>query len=140
MRNIIARLLLSGLFVALTLSCYKDLSTEATQSLPDIEITSEFERLDVFYGETLTFTPEVRIKGRKASSIEYKWDMTLRPNDDEYALEIGNEKTLSYFVGNTPSSSPYIIRLTVTDKETGLVRSQSWNTFVSSHKNIRILR
>ena len=132
MRNIIARLLLSGLFVALTLSCYKDLSTEATQSLPDIEITSEFERLDVFYGETLTFTPEVRIKGRKASSIEYKWDMTLRPNDDEYALEIGNEKTLSYFVGNTPSSSPYIIRLTVTDKETGLVRSQSWNTFVSS--------
>ena len=56
--------MLSGLFVALTLSCYKDLSTEATQSLPDIEITSEFERLDVFYGETLTFTPEVRIKGR----------------------------------------------------------------------------
>lgn len=118
--------------VMLAVSCYKDLSTEATISLPDIEITSEEERLDIFYGETITFTPEVKIKGRKQSSIEYKWEMTITPQDDEFLLELGTEKTLTYFVANTPSSSPYVIRLTVLDKETGLSRSKCWNTYVAS--------
>lgn len=123
-------LFVSALFLAM--SCYKDLSTEATQSLPDIEITSELERLDVFYGETLTFTPEVKIKGRKQSDIEYKWEMTITPLDDDFVLELGTEKSLSYFVANTPSSTPYVIRLTVTDKETGLYRSKCWDTYVAS--------
>ena len=64
------RFILLAFVSLLAVSCYKDLSTEATHELPDIEITSDVERLDVFYGETLTFTPEVKIKGRKASEIE----------------------------------------------------------------------
>lgn len=116
----------------LIMSCYKDLSTEATESLPDIVITSDMERLDVYYGETLKFTPEVKVKGRKASDIEYKWEMTIRPQGDDFEIELGSEKTLEYFVGNSPSSNPYIIRLTVTDKITGLVRAKSWDTYVSS--------
>lgn len=116
----------------LAVSCYKDLSTEATHTLPDIEIISDMERFDIFYRETFTYTPEVKIKGRKQSSIEYKWEMTIQPQDDEFLLELGTEKTLTYYVANNPSSAPYVIRLTVIDKETGLSRSRCWDTYVAS--------
>ena len=126
------RFILLAFVSLLAVSCYKDLSTEATHELSDIEITSDVERLDVFYGETLTFTPEVKIKGRKASEIEYKWDMTLSPQGSDYELELGTDKTLSFFVGNTPSSKPYLIRLTVTDKVTGLSRTYTWDAYIAS--------
>ena len=126
------RIALFALASAIVMSCYKDLSTEATRELPDIEIVSMVDRLDVYYGEVLKFTPEVKIKGRKASDIEYKWEMTIIPQDDNFEIDLGSEKSLEYMVGNSPSSNPYIIRLTVTDKVTGLVRYKSWNTYVAS--------
>ena len=132
MRHTIIRSALLACVSVFLMSCYQDLSTDASISLSDIEITSELERFDMYYGETFTFTPEVKIKGRKASSIEYKWEMTITPQDDEYELDLGSEKTLTYYVGNTPSSKPYIIRLTVKDKETGLARSKSWDAYVAS--------
>jgi hypothetical protein len=132
MKHVYTRFALPVLICAFAVSCYKDLSTEATMTLPEIEITSEYESLDVYYGETFTFTPEVRIKGRKQSDIEYKWDMTIKPLAETFDLELGTQKTLTYMVGNTPSNKPYALRLTVTDKVTGLVRSKSWDTYVLS--------
>lgn len=132
MRQSTIKIVLFALALVFAVSCYKDLSTEASITLSDIEITSELERLDVYYGETLKFTPEVKIKGRKSSDIEYKWEMTIRPQDDNFEIDLGSDKSLEYFVGNSPSSNPYIIRLTVTDKVTGLVRSKSWDTYVAS--------
>lgn len=132
MRNMTIRFTMFALATILFASCYKDLSTEATHELSEIEISSDVERLDIYYGETLVFTPEVKIKGRKASEIQYQWEMTIRPQGDDFELDLGTDKTLEYFVGNSPSSNPYIIRLTVTDKVTGLVRAKSWDAYVSS--------
>ena len=132
MKHVYTRFALPVLICAFTVSCYKDLSTEATKTLPEIEITSEYENLEIYYGETFTFTPEVRIKGRKQSDIEYKWEMTIRPLTEKFDLELGTQKTLTYMVGNTPSNKPYTLKLTVTDKVTGLVRSQSWDAYVLS--------
>lgn len=124
------------IFVFLTLgvlsSCYKDLSTKATISLPDIEISSQEENLNLYYGETFVFTPEVTVEGRNEDELTYKWEMTLTPRNSDFGLEIGNEKTLTYFVGNTPSSTPYFIKLTVTDTKTTLYRSMVWNAYVAS--------
>ena len=121
MKHVYTRFALPVLICAFTVSCYKDLSTEATKTLPEIEITSEYESLEIYYGETFTFTPEVRIKGRKQSDIEYKWEMTIRPLTEKFDLELGTQKTPTYMVGNTPSNKPYTLKLTVTDKVTGLV-------------------
>ena len=138
MRQSTIKIVLFALALVFAVSCYKDLSTEASITLSDIEITSELERLDVYYGETLKFTPEVKIKGRKSSDIEYKWEMTIRPQDDNFEIDLGSDKSLEYFVGNSPSSNPYIIRLTVTDKVTGVSRQLKRSVY--NDNKTRLLR
>ena len=131
MNNIIRNTLFFAVLIFVA-SCYKDLSTEATVEIPDIEIISDSERVEMYYGETFRFNPQVKMKGRNSKDFVFKWDMTVSPRGSKFDLELGDQLDLEFLVGNTPSSAPYILRLTVTDKKTGLVRSMCWDAYVSS--------
>lgn len=121
------------LFAALlACSCYKDLSTEATTSIPEIVISSEEDVINVAYGHDIELTPDVAQEGRSESDFEYLWEMDLTVGKLADRIEIGTEKSLTYKVGNTPSSSPYYLTLTVTDKITGLQKMKDWKVYVSS--------
>jgi len=113
-------------------SCYKDLSTEATTSIPEIEIGTESSVINVSYGHEITLKPTVTRKGRTEEDFEYLWEMDLQSGSKSNRLVVGEELTLNYKVGNSPSERPYYLTLKVTDKETGLSKYKNWSVYVSS--------
>jgi len=113
-------------------SCYRDLSTEATISIPEITIFSDKDVLNVAYGHDLVLEPEVVQEGRVDSDFTYLWEIDLSANSKNNRIEIGEDKNLTYKVGHTPSDKPYYLTLTVTDTQTGLQKLRSWEVYVSS--------
>lgn len=120
-------------FAALALSsCYEDLSTEAAFKIPEINIFSENDILNVAYGHELVVDPVVEQEGRSEDDFEYLWEMDLTLGSKDNRIELGTEKHLVYKVSNSPSDKPYTLTLTVTDKQTGLAKMASWEVYVSS--------
>ena len=112
--------ILSALSVLLFTGCYKDLSTEATTTLNDIVIAGLQDELFVLFGETISLKAKVWEDGREDSDFSYLWEIDLVPNNSHYdRLELGTDLSLEYKVGNTPSTVPYNLIFTVTDKVSG---------------------
>ena len=116
----------------ISVSCYKDQSTEASFTIPDIKISAPDSVLDVYYGEELKIAPVISQEGRSESDFTYDWKMDMVVGSTKNMLELGDGPTLTYTVANTPSTLPYSIILTVTDKQTGLSKSFVWAVYVNS--------
>lgn len=113
-------------------SCYKDLSTEATVTFPDIVIENSGEPINIGYGETLVMDPKVRQEGYGTGELTYHWEFDFRPNNKNDRLDLGNELHLEYIVGNTPSNTPYNLTLTVTNPKLGISAISNWSVYVSN--------
>lgn len=72
-------------------SCYKDQSTEATQSFPDIVIENSGEPINIGYGQTLEMEPKVRQEGYGTGELTYQWEMDLRANNKNNRLDLGTD-------------------------------------------------
>lgn len=100
-------------------SCYKDLSTEAGETIPEIEITGVNEEMDIVWGQELKITPEIRQEGRSDDDFTFLWEIDLTAGNPNNRIEISETKDLEYKVSNSPSEKPYCLTLTVTDRKTG---------------------
>ena len=113
-------------------SCYKDQSTVATETIPDIVFGDEQDVISISFGETLVIDPKVSQEGRGPEDFSYLWEMTLQPNNSNHLIEVGREPVLEMQIANEPSASPYYIFLTVTDNTTGYVMGKNWLIYVGS--------
>ena len=113
-------------------SCYKDLSTEATQIIPDIVVTGLPERLDVVYGEEIHLAVNAYMGEKGNADLKFLWEIDITAGSSKARAELGEEPSLDYVVANTPSSTAYVISVRVTDPETGLQAMKSCYLSVSS--------
>ena len=116
-------------------ACYKDLSTEATFQIPDIEITSESYPDDIInipYGQTLDISVDVKQEGRDADDFSYLWEVDLVAGNSNDRQEIGDGPSVSYQVASSPSDTPYTLTVCVTDLQTGYATYRKWNMYVVS--------
>ena len=108
---------LSMVFVAA--SCYKDLSTTASESIPEIAITGLESEINIVWGQELKITPEIRQEGRTEEDFGFLWEIDLVAGNPDNRIELSDTKDLEYKVSNTPSDKPYCLSLKVTDLRTG---------------------
>lgn len=132
MKRHIINIIPAFFILVIAASCYKDLSTPASISIPEIEIINDLEVINVAYGHYITMEAQVQEEGRTEDDFSYLWEIDLVHGSVKDRLEIGTEKTLSYQVGNSPSDKPYTLTLKVTDKVNGLEKMESWPVYVSS--------
>lgn len=132
MRKVRNSIFLSAVLSMALVSCYKDLSTEATFEIPVIDISGPDEILHVSYGHELDVAVEVSQEGRTEEDFTYLWEIDMRPGSNGNRLWLGEESSLKYKVANTPTDSPYILTCTVTDKKTNLSQIKSWKVYVAS--------
>lgn len=109
-----------GIFSAFVLtSCYKDLSTEASHTIPDINISGLDSVINILYGETLKVKVDVSQEGRSAEDFTYLWKMDIFPRDVDERVELSDSSSVEVKIANTPSDVPYILSLLVTDRQSG---------------------
>ncbi len=117
-------------------SCYADLSTEATFEIPEIYVTSpEYpdEIINIAYGQTLDISVVVTQEGRTEEDFSYFWEVDLSASRiSSGRLELGETPAISYQVGSYPSDSPYILSCLVTDLTTGYGIYKYWRMYVVS--------
>lgn len=121
--------------LALASSCYKDLSTEATERIPDIVISIDgvtSDTLTYAYGETIAFDPTVSQEGYSDDVFSYSWTIDLTANTSRSRVEIADTKAVEYTIANLPSNTPYFLELTVTNGETGFTQHKYWTLFVTN--------
>ncbi|MCQ2162442.1 MAG: PKD-like family lipoprotein [Bacteroidales bacterium] len=132
MRQTFKYLLIAVCTMLTAAACYKDLSTESTFQIPDIMVdTSLSDTLMLSYGDSLIIHPKISQKDRSEEDLEYLWEMDLTAGLSTDRLELGDTKDLDYLVRCSPSSIPYTITLTVTDKTTGYATIKSWKVYVA---------
>ena len=120
-----------GAAAALT-SCYQDKSTHATKDIAEIIISSPDSTLTLYYGETFTLTPTVTEEGRTAEDFTYQWYMDITPGSTDNRLDLGTEPSVEYTVMNKPSTKPYSLSLTVTDKIDSYTKTFVWTVYVNN--------
>ena len=113
------RILAYLLILAATASCYKDLSTEAGEPLPDLVVSGLEPELNVVFGQTINVGVTARMTGRSASDFDYLWEIDLTANSPGNRVELGREAELEYRVTNTPNNTPYCLTVTVTERQSG---------------------
>lgn len=121
--------------LVLAVSCYKDLSTQATTVIPDILISVDgvtSDTLTFAYGETIAFDPVVSQEGYSDDVFSYSWTIDLSANDNKSRVEISDEKAIEYKIANLPSNEPYFLELTVTNNETGFVQHKYWTLYITN--------
>lgn len=116
----------------MAVSCFADLSTEADHEIPDIVIQGLDPTMYVLYGQEIHLEVTVSQEGRTMSDLDCQWTIDLKPNELDDRIELGEGTTIDYKVSNRPSGTPYIIRLEVTDKQTGLVKMAACKLYVAS--------
>lgn len=128
----IKRLAILAIPLALLLSCYKDLSTEATRELPGIEITGVPDTLDVLFGDEIQLHAVATLGGEEYDGFEYEWAIDFKPGDSKDRMSLSETQDVSYRVANSPNASPYCLSFTATDTQSGLSRTVSCFVFVNS--------
>ena len=119
--------------LALTASCYEDLSTEADNPIPDIDFSSEVkDTVLISFGDSLVIRNLVTQDGRSDSDFEYLWEMDLQAGKSSDRVEVGTDRDLQYLVKNKPDLNPYNLSLTVTDRQSGYSIIRRWVVYVSS--------
>lgn len=120
------------IFVAVLSSCYKDLSTEAGDSIPVIEISGVEEEFNIVWGQDLKIAPEIRQEGRTEEDFSYLWEIDLTTGNSKNRIELTDTKDLDYKVSNSPSDKPYCLSLKVTDNKTGYSAVVSTKVYVGT--------
>ena len=132
MRRFLILFLSATALLGLTVSCYKDYSTEADHEIPDIVITGVDSVMHVVYGDEIRIEAQVSQEGRTLDDFLLEWSIDLSANRLSDRIEMGEGLVFSYKVAHRPSDIPYVIRLDVTDKLTGLVKVAACRLYVSS--------
>jgi len=128
----IKRFAILAIPLALMLSCYKDLSTEATRELPGIEITGVPDTLDVLFGDEIQLHAVANLGGEEYDGFEYEWAIDFKPGDSKDRMSLSETQDVSYRVANSPNASPYCLSFTATDTQSGLSKTVSCFVFVNS--------
>lgn len=116
-------------------SCYRDLSTEADDPIPTISIRvdgAEGDTITIAYGDTLNLTAVIRQQGYSSADLAISWTFDLQPNYTSSRYEIGDEAALSFEVMALPSTTPYYLALTVTNKQNSYVQMKYWPVYVTN--------
>ena len=128
----IKRFAILAIPLALMLSCYKDLSTEATRELPGIEITGVPDTLDVLFGDEIQLHAVATLGGEEYDGFEYEWAIDFKPGVSKDRMSLSETQDVSYRVANSPNASPYCLSFTATDTQSGLSKTVSCFVFVNS--------
>ena len=80
-------LILFSLCLALA-GCYKDLSTEASMTIPDIRIEGVDSTLNIVWGQEIKMTATVTQEGRSEEDFTYLWEIDLYPGNENDRMEI----------------------------------------------------
>lgn len=126
------------IFISLCVSsCINDDSTLATGDIQAVYIKSPNVRdtLYVGYLDQLSITPTItRGTSHETEGLSFLWEMGDEPgNKPENYITIGKEADLKTIIKNEISTSPYLLRLTVTDtKNNNLKASKIWEVYIQS--------
>ncbi len=124
--------LIALLLCVALVSCYKDLSTEASVSIPEIKIEGVDSTLNIVWGQEIKMTAKVSQEGRGEDDFTYLWEIDLYPGNENERIELSDTKELDYKVSNSPSDKPYCLSLKVIDKQTGLSAYAVSNVYIGS--------
>lgn len=117
-------------------SCYDDISKLATNVIDDVKIdtTGIGKTLYVGYQEELDLAPIISQNGNKLDGLKYEWDLTELPTTSNTEYEtISTDKELHKKISRSIASTPYTLKLTVTDTNNGnLQYINSWKVYVQS--------
>lgn len=125
------------LFIAASLlmcSCYSDKSTMRTSVYPDILITSsiEDETITYSYGDQLKMSATAIQSGVMASQLSYLWEIDMAADNTKGRAFLGDGHDISFKLVQPASDVPYILSLTVTNKESGYQKVKYWKVFITS--------
>ena len=126
------RLLILIIPLALLLSCYKDLSTEAYRELPKIEISGVPDTLDTLFGEEIALRAIATLDGEEYEGFVYEWAIDFKPSSSKDRISLSETPEVSYRVANSPSETPYCLTCTVSDPESGLSQTAFCHVYVHS--------
>ena len=116
----------------MVVSCYKDLSTEALNEIPELIVTGPEGDITIPYGQTLEIEVKATQKGRGTKDFTFVWEMDVTPQNENSRIEVGRGSNLKMRIANTPSDFPYILTCSVTDTKTGLSVIKGWKIYVST--------
>lgn len=127
-----------GLAVALSVlatSCYKDKSMLAIKTIPEalLDTTGMSGNIYIGYQETLKLAPKAT--GLEGRNLAYQWAISEKVHTERSTdlKVIGESLELDYKVERPIASTPYWLRLTVTDKDNGGLQTiYSWRVYVQS--------
>lgn len=122
---------LAGVLLA---SCYDDKTTYDVDKLPEVMIdtTGIGKDLTVIQFERLQVTPSITKSGKKSEDLTYLWCVSTEPLYHSSYTELSDQMNLDEIIKLVPSSSPYLLWLTVTDQKTGVQYLMSWRLYVYS--------
>jgi len=110
-------------------SCYEDHSNDGYQLLPSIEIDKDVKAKEylVYQHERLKIEPVVYKEGMSQDNFTYKWEVK------DWGLDqvISREKVLDTIISIPPTTNPYSLLFTVTDRETGISAYKIYEVKVS---------
>lgn len=120
-----------------TTGCYDDKSSLRTLSIEEVVINAAGipDILSIGYLEELKLAPEISMAGKSDDNgLQYEWAITESSYTDDAEYEIvGTEKKLLTVVNRPVSSTPYTVKLTVTDVDNGgLQYFKTWKMYVRS--------
>ncbi len=118
-------------------ACIDDESTLATGILRAINITSPGTKDTIYVGylDHLSITPSVSSGSESATDgLTYLWEIGDEPGEKpENFITLSEDTQLNAVINSEISSSPYMLRLTVTDtKNENLKYSKLWQVYVQS--------
>lgn len=134
--------------------CYEDQSTEASITIPEIEIdtvglnqyyNSDYKRyaIDVQQFSKLTLSIPASQEGVDNPDLTYEWKITMAPessnNADVDFMTISEEKDLEYEITQAPNTRPYLLWYRVTDKKNGIMKGMVWCIKIVSKYNEGLL-
>jgi hypothetical protein len=119
-------LLLSGMLILS--GCYKDKSTLGLTELNKVGLSDPktLATIDVYQGQELILKPTLsQSMSDKIDQLKFEWSVYDNSSTSSYVVPeaiISNEHELKYLVNGDPFTlgQRYLLRLTVTDKTTGL--------------------
>lgn len=118
----------------LAASCYEDLSTPSEFEYPDIEITASetADTLSLAFGDMYSMTAEAHQEGTDDADLSYLWEIDVTADSYKSRALLSETGEVEFKVNQTASNTPYILSLTVTNKNTGYIKVKSWVIYVTS--------
>lgn len=131
----ITTIVLSLSLIALMASCYSDDSTLADNPISGLTITTDGdETLYTSYLDYLDINPIVN-RGTASDTVglTYRWQITEVAKDQADWIDIGSDLNLHAVMNNPIATTPYYLKLTVTDPQQGGIEVyKMWKVYINS--------